>query len=166
MRNSSINWCILFVLAIVFGPVGFHAVCCPLDTTHAYADVAGLLCRRDIQRREAGEFSVKVAENLEFYCCLYLVVRSELSRRADWGESCLRRPCRRTLADGGYENLASFLLNRPRQALLEPFLAPHFDLEATDRYGRTRICNAVICSTWWDGNWLTHANFTRGILRP
>ena len=48
------------------------------------------------------------------------------------------------LADGGYENLASFLLNRPRQALLEPFLAPHFDPEATDQYGRTRICNALM----------------------
>lgn len=74
----------------------------------------------------------------------YLVLAADISAGPAPANRAYVERAAELLGDGGYEELASYLVNRPYQALLEPFIAPHLDPAATDEHGRTRICSALM----------------------
>jgi hypothetical protein len=48
------------------------------------------------------------------------------------------------LLEGDYTRLASWLVGRPRESKLRPFVVGSLPTDAVDRYGHTQICNGVI----------------------
>jgi len=50
----------------------------------------------------------------------------------------------RDAVQGDFSNLAAWLVGRPRESMLAPFIVGDLDVEETDQYGRTRICNGVL----------------------
>jgi hypothetical protein len=46
--------------------------------------------------------------------------------------------------NGDYSDLSAWLVGRPREQMLAPFILGDLDVEETDQYGRTRICNGVL----------------------
>jgi len=48
------------------------------------------------------------------------------------------------LLDGDYLDLANWLIGRPREADLRPFILPKLEVDAVDAAGVTRLCHAVV----------------------
>jgi hypothetical protein len=92
--------------------------------------------------RDDGCRNMLGARNLLGYA--YLVLAADIAAGPNPANRTYVDRADELLQGGGYESLASYLVGRPRQAALEPFISPHLDHDATDKYGRTRICNAVM----------------------
>jgi hypothetical protein len=50
----------------------------------------------------------------------------------------------RDAVQGDFSDLSAWLVGRPRENMLAPFILDGLDVEETDQYGRTRICNGVL----------------------
>src|SRR6056297_2233367 len=74
----------------------------------------------------------------------YLVLASRLAARPEPVNEAYVDRANELLADGGHARLAGFLVSRPREAAVKPFLLPWLNTEETDQYGRTRLCNGVV----------------------
>jgi len=73
----------------------------------------------------------------------YLVAAADIDRGVTSRNAALVEKAS-ALVNDDYSELARWLLGRPQEARLRPFILAGVDVDAVDRYGQTQICNAIV----------------------